>query len=454
MNKSILNKKFVYFHIDELNRDSITAGALKKELKNSNTKLNYGGRKYFMVVKYFAFLFDAIILPKPHFLRYAKKSFFKNANVIMLYTENIGIIADSENKKMVLKGALDAEFMSGDSDYVDNVSAFCFWGSGVRDTIVKYYPYLKEKCFVIGHPRHDKHALPKKKKCDATGSNKKKIGIITRHTYFNNYNEQSPLEKLALYADDNTLYEYYNTETNDYLVNERRGSKPENNAFCEAVDAKYIYIIIKEAIKKGFEVEVKTHPREKEGTWAKIFEKKGLPVKFIDSSIPITHWLNEIDYLIGPPSSSFFDSVMLGLFPISNENLDERRAQFVMDISDENNKLMEHVAAPSSVEELFDIIENKPVVQYTDALNAVLLEEADYPHCSDSMEKLAAIIVKVSRNNIKKSGLVKWCGISLYLISANMINTLFWFKHWGNKNISSSFIVTPGVSKFIDNLPE
>jgi|SaaInl8_120m_RNA_FD_contig_21_3066281_length_231_multi_2_in_0_out_0_1 hypothetical protein len=50
---------------------------------------------------------------------------------------------------MVQKGALDAEFMSGDHDYVDKVSALCFWGSAVRDTVVKNFSYLKDKSFIV-----------------------------------------------------------------------------------------------------------------------------------------------------------------------------------------------------------------------------------------------------------------------------------------------------------------
>ena len=83
--------------------------------------------------------------------------------------------------------------------------------------------------------------MPNKKKLSS--STKKTIGIITRHTYLNEYTQKNPLEKLAQYADDGILYEYYNKETNDFLVNERRGSIPENDAFCEALDAKYIFLI-------------------------------------------------------------------------------------------------------------------------------------------------------------------------------------------------------------------
>ncbi len=448
----MLDKKFVYFHIDELNRDSITASALKKELKSRNIHLIYGGRVYYRLIKYFASFFNAIILPKPQFLTYANKTKFRFNNIIMLYTENIGIIADSDNEKLVLKGALDCEFMSGDPDYVNMVTAFCFWGSGVRDTIVKHYPYLKDKCFVVGHPRHSKYALPKKRDVNESLSRKKTIGVMTRHTYLNEYANKNPLEKLAFYGEDKVLYEYYNKETNDFLVNERRGSIPEEDVFCEALDAKFIFKIIKEAIKRNYNINVKIHPREGENVWPNIFKKMNIHVSYADPMMPFTHWLESVDHLVGPPSSGFFDSVMLGLPPISINRLDSRREKFEKEISDENNKLMEFISKPSSIEELFLLLESNPTVDYSDALNAVLLKEANYPHCKDSMVKIADVVEAVIRNNKKTSFVTRWFGICVYFVLEKMVNVLFILRYRKSKNFSSLFITTRSIAKFIDNL--
>ena len=445
------NKKFVYFHIDELYRDSITASTLKKELTKRNIQLVYGGRFYFRLLKYFIGSFDAVILPKPHFLHYAKKEYLSNANMIMLYTENIGIIADSENDKLVLKGALDEQFMSGDSDYVDMVSAFCFWGSGVRDTIVKHYPYLKEKCYIVGHPRHNSAALLDNK--NKTTSIKKTIGIITRHTFLNDFAKRSPLAKFAAYVSNNIVYEYFNKKTNDSLISVRRGSVPENDAFIEALDAKHIFRIIGESIKRNYNVEVKVHPREDENSWRKILENKGLPVTYADPSQPFTHWLSGIDYLVGPPSTSFFDSVMVGVFPFSIDSLDSRRADFIMESSDENNKLMKYIASPSSIDELFTLIESNPKIKYTAELNSVLLKEADFPYCKDSMIKIADVIENTIEIREGGNSLIKkWLAISTYFLSSIMLNFVFLLRYRKSISVSSNFVVTYPVSKFINRL--
>lgn len=451
MIRSMLSKRFVYFHIDELNRDAVTASALKKELKKRNICLIYGGRTYFRLVKHLAAFFDALIFPKPNFLSYARKSCFSESNIVMLYSENIGVMTDSDNKKLVLKGVLDPEFMSGDHDYVDMVSAFCFWGSNSYDTVVEHYPYLKERCHIVGHPRHSRKALLPKKK-NSSPSHKKKIGIITRNTLLSEYYGKNPLEKLALYADDGVMYEYYNKKTNDFLINVRRGTMPENDAFCEAVDAKLTFIIIKEALKRGYDIEVKTHPREDEKVLAKIFREKRLPVSFVDPTTPFAHWLADIDYLVGPPSSCFYDCMMVGVFPISMHRLDARRTQFEMEVSDDNNKLMKYIAAPNSIDELFALLKSNPVVKRTDEINDVLLKATDFPHCADSIEKAANIVETVMQKNIRKSRFVKWCGVFVYSLVAKMVNVVFWLRYWKSKHASASFIVTPSVSRFINNL--
>jgi len=58
----------VYFYIDELNRDAITASKLKKRLENKGHKIVYGSRTTIKFLKYFHYLFDVIIITRPGLL--------------------------------------------------------------------------------------------------------------------------------------------------------------------------------------------------------------------------------------------------------------------------------------------------------------------------------------------------------------------------------------------------
>jgi len=444
-------RKYAYFHIDELNRDSVVASALKKELYTRGITLVYGCRKYFRVIKYFIGVFDAAVFPKPHFLRYADKKYYKNSNIVMLYTENIGIIADSGEDKMTLKGSLDAEFMSGDTDYVDSVSAFCFWGNKVHDTVIKHYPYLKGKCHIVGHPRHAIETLPEKNKKGAL-SHEKTIGIVTRHTYLNDYMSRSVLEKIAQYLDGDVKYEYRNDKTGDYLVTQRRGSVPENDAFIEAIDAKNIFLIVQEALRNGYKVLIKTHPREKADVWAELFESRGLRVEIADPLVPFTHWLNGIDFLIGPPSSSFYDSLMRGVFPISIHNLDQRRAGFILPMSEDNNKLMPHISAPLTIDDIFSLIDSSPSVERSDAVNDILLSEADFPNCNRSINKIGEVIEEIVDEKGNESYFLKIILLVIYQFMIRVVNMMFFVRYFASCVNSSSFVITRSISRFIDGL--
>ena len=70
MKENFLNKKKIYFHIDELSRDSITASAFNKVLKEHGAKIIYGNRRTSsLLLPHFCYLFDLIILPRPIFIK-------------------------------------------------------------------------------------------------------------------------------------------------------------------------------------------------------------------------------------------------------------------------------------------------------------------------------------------------------------------------------------------------
>jgi len=156
--------KNVYFHIDELGRDAITASALKKAFKERGINMVYGNRFYTQkLLERFAFAFDIIILPRPDFLRN-----FKNLNknippIVIIFTESVGRVVHENNDKLTLFSLLDQSFMEGDTKYVDKVTSFCLWGESTKKRIDKYYPEITNKFHVTGHTRHDKRCLKKKK---------------------------------------------------------------------------------------------------------------------------------------------------------------------------------------------------------------------------------------------------------------------------------------------------
>jgi surface carbohydrate biosynthesis protein len=436
--------RIIYFHIDELNRDSVTAIVLKNELNKRNYTVVYGNRSLIKLFKYFEFVFDICILPKPLFMAsYFKENDLPNlkSKYLMLYTENIGIIANNKFPKLVLKGALDEEYMSGNTSFVDKIAGFCFWGSQVHDLVKSQYSSLANKCFIVGHPRHDMRALNISKK----KYNNKTIGIISRFCTVNDYFGRGMLERLVLrYSQNKTAYEYFNKNTDDYLLFKRRGANVVEDIYLECLDIKNIILIIKTLNENGFKVSYKVHPREDENTWIDLFKQIKLNVEVANSNQPFTHWATEQKYIIGPPSTSFYDCLMVGVTPISIHKLTKNRSDFVSEMFEENNKLMEHIYSPANINELIDFINMEPNnFKLTGEVHNILKTEANYPECSQSIKNLGDVIEKMLINSPKRT-FKQNIFFVLYSIISSLYAHIAYIKRllWRQKQTSSSFLLT------------
>ncbi len=419
--------KYIYFHVDELYRDLITAVNLSKKFPPDEYKFIYGNRRNYSLLLKFSDYFDAVIFPKPLFLSYAKHKKW-SCNVYYLYTENIGIIAKKKYPKMILKGVLDQQFMEGDQHYVESAKGFFLWGHNAYNTVKKYHPKIIDKMHVVGHPRHDISTLKNYKNRNKKGK-AINVGFLTRNCYLNDYIQFSPLENLGKYLKFKIPYEYFNNKK-DFLINERRGSQPAFDIAIESIDTKNLFIIIAELNKEFDDINIffKVHPREKYENWFKILQDKNLNIQICDKSEPFTHWLNNLDYVIGPPSTSFYDACMLGVQPISIHKLDKKREIFVKKMYEENNELTQYLFSPKSVRELINFIKsskNKSILNEK-KINKILKDEANYPSCKDSLTKVSKIIKSDLKNKkISKNILLILFMRSIYKFFYLILNSFF-----------------------------
>jgi hypothetical protein len=436
------SQKIIYFHIDEYYRDAITASVIRQEIKKRNWKIVYGNRITSRLLKYFEWIFDVVILPKPTFLN----SYFSyheipklKSKYVMLYTENIGIIANDKFPKMVEKGALDVEYMSGNKNCVEKVSALCFWGSQVADLIVKSYPELAHKCFVVGHPRHDKRAINNLKEQDVV----KTVGIVSRYCTLNDYYGRNPIDILIQRYTADDLYEYKNEGTGDFLPWKRRGERVDSDLFIEAMDVKNTILLIRSLSRHGLIVSLKIHPRENYRTWKNVLKNSNLSFELAPSEMPFSEWALKQHCVIGPPSTSFYDSLMLGVLPISIAGLEDNRSIFVSDMYEEFNRLMPHIQTPKSIDEILNIvaITKEGRFKLTPEIEKVLQLEANYPACQNSIKEFGSVLDQVLIENAKK---YRALNIVLYIFSVHLLNTIALIKNiFNDKSNSALFILTP-----------
>lgn len=188
----------VYFFIDELNRDSITAKKLKERLNKRKHHIFYGSRTTINFLKYFHSFFDVIVIPRPSFLiQHFGDAWLKwKTKIVTLSTESIGIRA--ENPYYWATVALEKEYMEGNKKYANKIDLFALWGTKQLKALEKYAPQLKKKFLLIGHPRYDSVNFENYKKV----SKKKIIGVITRANIINDYYERSIIDFFSIDLDE------------------------------------------------------------------------------------------------------------------------------------------------------------------------------------------------------------------------------------------------------------
>ncbi len=442
--------KHIYFHIDELGRDAITASSLKREFGKKGIVLHYGNRYITsFLLKRNLRAFDLLILPRPMFLtKFRDVDLKKRPPVLVLYTEAAGRVVDKRNDPFTLFSLLDRTYMEGDPRLVNKVSKFLLWGETGLKRIRQYYPDLVSKFVITGHPRHDVKCLPKKVKVQ--GQDKLKVGIISRQPLLNDYLGRSPLSNVIHFSMMEKKYNYFNKVTGENLPAQH--ISPMDELYIEASDINNIVKLIKALSDKGYEVHLKIHPRENRLSWASFIERHKLNVTLAFWCMPFSHWASKLDYVVGPASTSFYDCLALGVKPICISNLDKNRKAHLNESSEEYIELMKYVEHPGSLDELFELLTpSNREVSLTDDMLALLKEETDFPDSNNS----SARILEVCEKEMTLSHVPSkyWKRISYQVLSKVMSFILVLLEKIRSRpGQGSSFSMTPAKIKYIDSL--
>ncbi|MDA9069031.1 hypothetical protein N9K42_05305 [Gammaproteobacteria bacterium] len=436
----------IYFHIDELKRDSIVASGLKKKFKALGHNLVYGNRVIGPLLKIFHGAFDVIVLPRPHFIAdiLGRESLDWNQKVVILSTESLGIIC--KDHEVMARTLLEDSFFNDDPSYVNKISAFCLWGERQKKAIDTYAPEISKKCHIIGHPRHDDCAL---RNSSRASKKLKNIGIVTRANGLNDYYGRMAIESFEVLFDDHFQFEYINQKSGRKLKSTRPSAYPRNNLIVQSYDTQNLLKIMKALNQQDCKISVRCHPKENLTVWEELFKKCEIEVKISDSMAPITHWLEDIDVVIGPPSTTFYDAAIELTPCISIANIDQSRSQYIGELWEEKNELMKDIIAPDSIEEIITQALVADELVLSESIQKTLKSEADFPECRQSLDKFVDICIEIATPVKPRPVLV-----ALYKITSSIYFTL-----WAIKNLiisreanSSRFTLSRSTISFIDSL--
>jgi hypothetical protein len=440
----------IYFHIDELNRDAVVASALKKKFAKIGHNLIYGNRATNRLLKYLHNAFDVIVVPRPHMLydNWGDDWMSWDARFVMLSSESLGIIC--KDHQVMARTLLEKGYFEGNRKYVDRIDAFCLWGLKQLQAVKDYADDVSHKCHVVGHPRHDSSCVNDHKVSTAgTRPTEKIIGVITRAVALNDYFKRSSLDGYTTLFDDHFQYEFFNKTTGEKLPSKRPGVRPSDTLVVQAIDAENTLKIISRLLSAGYEVSVRVHPKENADVWKDLLMRCNLGAEISNSRLPIANWIKRLGYLIGPPSTCFYDAVMLGVTPISISEIDFRRKESVGELWEENNRLMEHIYKPNTIEDLLNYIKSESRNFNSNEILNILKEEADFPGCGSSLAKVVSVCTSnISIHKNRKLFLI-WFMFSRYIF----------FKIWrvknkviGREENSAMFAICRKETQFIDSL--
>jgi len=383
---NFFKNKRIYFHIDEVARDSIVASALEKHFKGSPISLTFGNRHSSNLLKYFDRAFDLYILPSiDHFYGLFPDIENCKARVVILPTESIGGTTDNLPR---LKAKYFGSKPELHKKWHEATSFFCLWGSSHLAAFIQSNveeSLIEKKTCVVGHPRFDKMCRGLQKSVKAT-QQKKRIGFITRFTILNPYDERSLLEGVfAARKDPKSIHPLYTLSPNHDI---------EDRIYTEVIDLRFLYDVMENIDFERYDVSIRVHPRENRLKWKEQIDRHGWNAELASWDLPYSRWLSSVDTVIGPTSTSFYDCIISGRKPICTNNLHKERSKHTLLHGDDYNSILGYVYMPSSLNELFQNIEEESMrdndLFEDEHLKELFYQEVDFPYCESSISRLAS----------------------------------------------------------------
>lgn len=373
----------VYFHIDELGRDAVVASALRKEGTTRGWRVVYGNRRSSVLLQHLN-VFDAIVLPSLlHFKWYFPDTEALPDNVFILPTEAVGQ-ATGHLRRINAKyfGTDDAQ----DAPWHRAVRGFLLWGYAHLSPFQEFHPEYLDRCRVVGHPRLSKLCVgPRRaKRCD-----KKTVGFISRFGKLNCFDRRGNMSLIFDGMKDADLIQatYENSPEMDI----------EDMIYTEALDLRVMFLVMKGLSTSEYDFVIKPHPREDAAQWSRFIEKYRIRAKVYKWDAPFASWLGEVDYIIGPPSTSFYDVLAQGRRPICTDKIVAKRANHVLTESDDNNQILRYVYRPDSLDELLESIREDRVPDVASGFKEVLEGQTAPSIAADSLANIFGALDEMTR---------------------------------------------------------
>jgi surface carbohydrate biosynthesis protein len=430
----------VYFHIDEVARDSIVASALNRQLRAIGGRLIYGNRFSTAHLLRYHNCFDAIILPSlPHYVLAFPDPLRLPNNVFILQTEAVGQATGTLRR-------LHAKYFGIEHEkcvpWHQSVAGFFLWGYSHLNAFTEHYPEYLSHVTVVGHPRLASICSGSARD---TTSNKKTIGFVSRFSLLNPFDSRFPFESVAngMRFGKGIYPLFENSPTRDI----------EDLFYTEVIDLRIMLQIIQLLDADKYDISVRPHPRENPLAWKHLSQRLKLNITVSQWDEPFTHWLRNIDIVITPPSTSLYDAYFLKKKVIVIDNIVPSRSEHLLTESDDNNQILKASCRPKSAAEAIDFIESGCIPLDESIVEKCLYEQVANDIATDSIGNIINCLC-VFEPTIAKAIPVRYLRAQTFsFLLLILSSSLFLYTRLlGRNELGSSFFLTPNRILWINRL--
>lgn len=432
----------VYFHIDELARDAVVAAALRKDLKQVGGRLVYGNRfTTDYILRYFN-VFDAIILPSlRHFLVAFPDAKNLPSNVFILQTEAIGQATGTLRR-------LNGKYFGDDAEqckpWHEAVKGFLLWGHAHLNPFREFYPSYLSKCRVVGHPRLSSSC---QKPIKRVKSDKPVVGFVSRFNILSPFDSRTPFESVCstMKFGKGIFPHFENSPDKDV----------EDMFYTEVIDFRVMLEIMMTLDPNKYELAVRPHPRENRMGWMRLAKKLNLNIKISSWDEPFGHWLQGLDFIVTPPSTSLYDAFYHGKTPIVTSEIVPARANHILTESDDNNQILQGVCRPKSVQEVISLIASGHIPFDKKIIELRLLEQVGADVAAHSTKNIInAISEMIGSDSVACPNAKKAFSLSFFRFVSLALSYARWFKGLLIRRVEQgcNFNLTMQREKWIDHL--
>jgi hypothetical protein len=430
----------VYFHIDELARDAVVASALKKELAAVGGRVVYGNRLTTSYLLRRFSSFDAIILPSLlHYTGAFPDTQRLPTNVFILPNEAVGQATGTLRR---IFGKYFGDDAVRCEPWHRSVAGFLLWGHAHLNPFRDQYPKYLPKCHVVGHPRFARSCRISSKR---KSGGKPVVGFVSRFNGLNPFDGRTPFEtvlsNMRFGKERFTLYE--NSPDRD----------AEDPLYTEVIDFRIMLQIMMSLDSQRFEMTVRPHPRENRLGWIKLMKKVELKVTLSPWDEPFAHWLQKVDFVVLPPSTSLYDIFFHGKLPIVTNDIVTSRADHLLTESDDNNQILRGVCRPKSVAEVIARLESGDIPFDQELIRLKLWEQVGSDVADNSIGNIIRVITETVGQGQQAPVRQR---VQRHAFAATSLGAshLRWFRGLLKRRVEqgSSFDLTLGRSRWITRL--